>query len=41
MNFDIKWNKENYQKFNERMEQQYLKLIDNAGKLLKKYNIFL
>lgn len=34
----VEKNKENYQKFNERMEQQYLKLIDNAGKLLKKYN---
>ena len=33
----VEKNKENYQKFNERMEQQYLKLINNAGKLLKKY----
>lgn len=33
----VEKNKENYQKFNERMEQQYLKLIDNADKLLKKY----
>ena len=29
---------DNYQKFNERMEQQYFKLIVNGSKLLKKYN---
>lgn len=34
----VEKDRDNYQKFNERMEQQYFKLIANAGKLLKKYN---